>query len=157
LLDRATRLDPGFAFYYLQKGYVYSVLAAESPKVGHLAQAAKAYERGIALEPNFSLNHANLSNLYWTAGRWDEAISEMERAVQLAPRSPLYHLNLGHYYEATAREKKAAAEYERLLELQSHLIPASYWRQTPFRQQFTEHQPRDCPRPGDGPHGPGQL
>lgn len=138
LLDRATRLDPGFAFYYLQKGYVYSVLAAESPEVGHLAQATKAYERGIALEPNFSLNHANLSSLYWTAGRWDEAISEMERAAQLAPRSLLYHLNLGHYYEAAAREKKATAEYERLLELQSHLIPASYWRQTPFRQQFTE-------------------
>jgi len=138
LLEQATRLDPGFAFYFLQKGYAHSVLAADSPEVEHLAQAIEAYERGIALEPSFSLNHANLASLYWTAGRQDEAVSEMERAAQLAPRSPFYHLNLGHYYEAAGREAEAIVEYERFLERRPHLIPASYWRQTPFRQQFAE-------------------
>jgi tetratricopeptide (TPR) repeat protein len=137
-LERATRLDPVFAFYHLQKGYVHSVLAAKSPEGEHLAQAIAAYERGIALEPNFSLNHANLASLYWTAGRQDEAISEMERAVQLAPDSPVYHLNVGHYYEATDREAEAAAEYARFLDLRPHLIATSYWRQTPSRQRFAE-------------------
>ncbi len=137
-LERATRLDHAFAFYSLQKGYVHSVLAAESPEGEHLAQAIEAYERGIALEPNFSLNHANQASLYWAAGRRDGAISQMERAVQLAPHSPLYYLNLGHYYEAAGRQAEAAAEYEYFLDLQPHLIATSYWRQTPFRQRFAE-------------------
>ena len=137
-LKRAARLDPTFAFYSLQEGYAHSVLAAESPDGDHLAQAIEAYERGIALEPSFSLNHANLASLYWTAGRQDEAIPEMERAVQLAPDSPLYHLNLGHYCEAVGREAEAGVRYERFLELQPRLIATSYWRQTPFRQRFAE-------------------
>jgi tetratricopeptide (TPR) repeat protein/O-antigen ligase len=153
-IERAAQLDPAFAFYHLQSGYVHSVLAAENPTGDHLAQAIAAYERGIALEPNFSLNHANLASLYWAAGRRDEAISEMARAAQLAPAGPLYHLNLGYYYETAGREAEAAAEYERFLALQPHLIPAGYWRQTPFRQQFAEawlaaHPP---PRPPEAPH-----
>jgi len=152
-LERATQLDPAFAFYFLQKGYAHSVLAAKSQEGDHLAQATEAYERGIALEPNFSLNHANLASLYWMAGRRDEAIWEMERAVQLAPDTPLYHLNLGHYYEATGRETEAAAKYERFLFLRPHLIATSYWRQTPFRQRFAEAwlSAHPSPLPPEGP------
>jgi tetratricopeptide (TPR) repeat protein len=137
-LEGATQLDPTFAFYHLQKGYVHSVLAAERPEGDHLTQAIEAIERGIAQEPNFSLNHANLAGLYWTAGRRDEAISEMEQAARLAPDSSLYHLNLGHYYESTHREAEATTKYGRFLDLQPHLIAASYWRQTPFRQRFAK-------------------
>ncbi len=78
----------------------------------------------------------------------------MERAVQLAPGSHLYYLNLGHYYEAAGREAEAAAEYEHFLELQPHLIPASYWRQTPFRQRFAEawQATHPLPRLPEDPH-----
>ena len=153
-LERAAQLDPTFAFYFVQQGYAHSLLAAQNPEDGHLAQAIQAYERGIALEPNFSLNHANLASLYWADDRPEEAISEMERAVHLASCVPLYHLNLGHYYEATGREAQAASEYKGFLELQPHLIPASYWRQTPFRQRFAQawlaaHPPSSLP---ENPH-----
>ncbi len=137
-IERAAWQDSAFSFYTLQNAYVHSVLAAENPEGDHLAQAIEAYERGISLEPNFSLHHANLASLYWTTGRQGDAISEMEQAAQLAPDSPVYHLNLGHYYEASDREAKAAAEYERFLDRQPHLIEASYWRQTSFRQAFAE-------------------
>lgn len=153
-IERAARLDSAFAFYALQKGYVHSVLAAEIPSQEHLALAMEAYERGIALEPNFSLNHANLASLYWTAGRQSEAISEMEQAVQRAADSPIYHLNLGHYYEAVGRETDATAEYEHFLEQQPHLIPASYWRLTPLRRRFAQAwlAAHPTPDPPDDPH-----
>jgi tetratricopeptide (TPR) repeat protein len=154
LIDRATQIDPRLAFYHLQKGFIHSVSAADNPKGEHLEQAIEAYERGVTLEPNFSLNHANLASLYWTAGRWEEAISEMEQAAQLAPGTSLYHLNLGHYYESVGRRAKAAAEYRSFLDRQPHLIPGSYWRQTPFRQQFAKAWLAErslLPPPGD-PH-----
>jgi tetratricopeptide (TPR) repeat protein len=159
LIERAARLDPGLAFYWLQSGYVHSVLAHEGKDSEHLEQAIADYERGVDLEPNFSLNHANLASLYWAAERRDEAISEMERAVQLAPRGHLYHLNLGHYYEAAGREAEAAAEYECFLDLQPHLIPASYWRQTPFRQWFAEAwlAAHPSPPPPEDPHTPSEY
>jgi len=52
-IERAAQIDPAFAFYHLQSGYVRSVLAAENPNEDHLERAIEAYERGVALEPNF--------------------------------------------------------------------------------------------------------
>lgn len=159
LIERAVQQDPAFAFYFFQKGHVHSVLAAEGQEGDHLAQAIEAYERGIALEPSFSLNRANLASLYWTAGRRDEATSEMEQAVQLAPQSPLCRLNLGHYYEAVGREAEAAAEYERFLDLQPHLTATSYWRQTPFRRQLAKAwlAAHPSPLPPEDPHTAGEY
>lgn len=151
-LERATRLDPYLAFYRFQSGFAHSVLAAETPESDHLTAAIEAYERGIALEPNYSLNHANLGSLYGAAGRLEEAIAELERAVQLAPAANLYHLNLGRLYEAADRVGEAAIEYDRFLNTAPDLSAAYYWRQTSFRQRFVQGW-QSAPKP-DPPQTP---
>ncbi|MFZ5915502.1 MAG: tetratricopeptide repeat protein [Chloroflexota bacterium] len=135
-MQQATEVDPRLAFYWFQRGFVHSLLAAESQSPAHLEAAITSYQRGLALEPNWALNHASLAALYWTAGRQAEAISEMEQAIQLAPDASLFHLNLGRFYEAMSRYDDATVEYERFLALSPHLDAAYFWRQTPFRQQL---------------------
>ncbi len=144
LIDKAASLDPYLAFYQLQSGYVHGRLAAKdgtrstSSGQAHLEQAIERYERGIALEPYYSLNHANLASLYWQAGREDEALQQMKMAIKLAPEESLYHLNLGYYYEQLGFNEDAVREYQLFLNEKPSLAEGIYWRQTPLRQQAVE-------------------
>ena len=145
LIDKAASLDPYLAFYQLQSGYVHGRLAAEDRT--HLEQAIKQYERGIVLEPYYSLNHANLAGLYWQAGREEAALQQMRAASNLAPGESLYHLNLGYYYEQLGSNKEATDEYQLFLSSKSNLTEGSYWRQTLLRQQAVEQWKEANPAP----------
>jgi tetratricopeptide (TPR) repeat protein len=145
LMDKAASLDPYFVFYQLQSGYVHGRLAAEDRT--HLKQAIKQYERGIALEPDYSLNHANLASLYWQAGREEEALQQMKAASNLAPGESLYHLNLGYYYEQLGSAEDATHEYQLFLTKKPTLAEGSYWRQTLLRQQAVEQWQEANPKP----------
>lgn len=145
LIDKAANLDPYLAFYQLQSGYVHGRLAAENTT--HLEQAIERYERGITLEPDYSLNHANLASLYWQAGREEEALQQMKAAINLAPGESLYHLNLGYYYEQLGFNEDATHEYQLFLTKKPSLAEGSYWRQTPARQQAVEQWKEANPTP----------
>jgi tetratricopeptide (TPR) repeat protein len=144
LIDQAAKLDPYLAFYQLQSGYVHGRLAAEDRT--YLEQAIERYERGIALEPCYSLNHANVASLYWQAGREEKALQQMRAAINLAPEGSLYHLNLGYYYEQLDSNEDATHEYQLFLN-KSNLAEGSYWRQTPLRQQAVEQWKEANPTP----------
>jgi tetratricopeptide (TPR) repeat protein len=162
LLDQAAQSDPHLAFYHLQSGYAHGRLAAAPPEQGdlgslppslsfenrlHLEQAIAEYEAGIALEPGYSLNRANLASLYWQAERQEEAVQQMEMAIALAPQVSLYHLNLGFYYEGLGQGEQATAEYHQALALQPHLAQASWWRQSPLRAQAVMEWQKENPTP----------
>lgn len=145
LIDKAASLDPYLAFYQLQSGYVHGRLAAENTT--HLEQAIERYEQGIALEPDYSLNHANLASLYWQAEREEEALQQMKAAINLAPGESLYHLNLGYYYEQLGFNEDATHEYQLFLTKKPSLAEGSYWRQTPLRRQTVEQWKETNPTP----------
>jgi tetratricopeptide (TPR) repeat protein len=124
---------------------VHGRLAAEDAT--HLERALEQYERGIALEPNYSLNHANLASLYWQSERKEKALQQMMTAINLAPGESLYHLNLGYYYEQLGFHEDATHEYQLFLSNKPDWAEGSYWRQTPLRQQAVEQWKRANPTP----------
>lgn len=140
-LDQAVQRDPGHAFYHLQAGYVYGRLAAFGDGPGAdsdsaLETAIRYYETGIAREPAYPLNHANLASLYWSHGDSDRALAEMTQAVQLAPGEATYRLNLGVFYEQLGREPEAMAAYSTTLSLRPTWARAYFWRSTPLRREI---------------------
>jgi tetratricopeptide (TPR) repeat protein/O-antigen ligase len=143
LLDEAVRRDPSHALYNLQAGFVYGYLAASDNESGQstdnesmLDTAIMYYETGVAHEPAYSLNHANLASLYWARGDSDRAVAEMMRATQLAPREATYPLNLGIFYEQSGREQEAMAAYSTTLSLRPTWANAYFWRSTPLRREI---------------------
>ena len=148
LLDEAVRRDPSHAFYNLQAGYVYGWLAASGNESGRrtdngtaLDTAITYYETGVAREPAYSLNHANLASLYWSRGDSQRAIAEMIQATQLAPTEATYPLNLGIFYEQLGREQEAMAAYSTMLSLRPAWANAYFWRSTPLRREiYTQWQ-----------------
>ncbi len=137
LMDVAAQRDSRLAFYHLQRGFAWGMTAADpkSATGGALDAAIQAYQRGVALEPDYSANHANLGALYWQAGRRDLAVAEMERARSLSPAS-IYAFNLGRYYEDIGQTEKAVENYVAVLNGRSDLADAGYyWSRTAVRRQ----------------------
>ncbi|MBI3762704.1 MAG: hypothetical protein HY260_12715, partial [Chloroflexi bacterium] len=130
--DLAAQADPQFAFYWLESGYAYGVLAANGDAAS-LDAAIGRTERGLALEPDYALNHANLGALYWQAGRRDDAMREMRRAVELAPAASLFRLNVGLFEEATGDGDAALRDYRAALDLDPALAAGVLWPTTPLR------------------------
>ena len=158
LLEEAVQRDPGHAFYNLQTGYVYGQLAASDNESGRgtdnetvLDTGIMYYETGVAHEPAYSLNHANLASLYWARGDSDRAIAEMMQASQLAPHEATYPFNLGTFYEQLGREQEAMAAYSTTLSLRPAWANAYFWRSTLLRQeihaQWRAAQPINEPLP----------
>ena len=80
----AVRRDDRFTFYNLQYGFALGVVASDGRHEQALRDAVAAYEEGIQLEPNYSLNHANMFALYWQAGQREKALGELRLALQMA-------------------------------------------------------------------------
>lgn len=143
-MQQAAELDPGFASYWLQSGYAYGLLAAGSSAYADLAVAA--YQRGVALEPVYGLNYANLAGLLASQGLVEEAHLTYEEAVGHSPEEADFWLNQGALEEG--REDYAAAHqsYLRALELDPGSAKIAFWLRTDFRQQvLADFEPHDSP------------
>ena len=69
-------------------------------------EAARAYERAIAAEPQFAEAHANLGAVLMRLGRQAEAVAEYERALSIAPDLQAARINLGlaHFRAGAVRD-----------------------------------------------------
>lgn len=137
-LDRAADLDPFNAFFHLQAGYAHGRLALETGDQESLGEALAQYETGVALEPDFCTNWANLGMLHWYAGDEAGAIESLERAVVLSPDEPAFRLTLGRFYEATGREADARAMYEAALASRPFWANSFFFRATPLRTELRD-------------------
>jgi tetratricopeptide (TPR) repeat protein len=132
--DQAVQQDPGLAYYWVANGYSYGVLSAAGDEVA-LEKAILNYEQGIAIEPVYSLNYANLGMLYWFSGQTEEAIYHLEQATLVAPKEDAYWLNLGFLYEETGQEEQAIEAYWRALQYKPENASSTYWNQSESRRE----------------------
>jgi O-antigen ligase len=101
-MDEAVAADPQNIFYYGQRGYAYSVLAAPAVGPGDplaRARAIQSYERSLQLAPPYIPNLLNLATLLEQTGHRQQARQVLEHAVAL-PQSrywALPHLLLADY------------------------------------------------------------
>jgi tetratricopeptide (TPR) repeat protein/O-antigen ligase len=131
-LEEATRRDVGHAYYHLQAGFAHGMVASEGD-VTQLPQAIVHYRQGIAREPYYSLNHANLAVLLWQQGEREAAIDAMQRAAELAPDEAAYPLNLGVFFETEGDTARAVELYQRALDLRPTWAAAYFWRASEAR------------------------
>jgi tetratricopeptide (TPR) repeat protein/O-antigen ligase len=139
LLDSAARKDPQLAHYWLTSGYVYGVLSSQGDDTA-LEKAIDRYERGIALEPVYGLNHANLGMLYWSDGNIEKAIEQLEQAAVLARWEDLFRLNLGFLYEENGQLDEAKNAYRGSISLRPENISSTFWESTYMRQVAREEK-----------------
>ena len=82
--------------------------AAES--AGDYKTATQRYERILALRPGMAEAHANLGNLYYVQGQWEQAGASFKKAVRLKPSLAAPHFFLG-VLAFNARDFEHASTY----------------------------------------------
>jgi arylsulfatase A-like enzyme/Flp pilus assembly protein TadD len=88
------------------------------------AAARSAYEKTIAIQPNFSAGHRELGVLLFQQKNYAAAAPQLEKAIQLGLIEPQIYNCLGISYSRTDRLKSAVGAYKRALELNPDLAEA---------------------------------
>lgn len=134
-LDRAARFDPANAFFHLQAGYAHGRLALDVGDRQALERALAEYEVGVALEPNFGTNWANLGVLRWANRDEAGAIAALQKAVDLSDE-PAFQLTLGRMHETVGHEADARTMYTAALQSRPFWAESFFFRATPLRAEL---------------------
>ena len=81
------------------------------------ADAVRAYERAIALKPDYVDPHFNRGNALLRLQRNEDALASFERAITLAPGLALAHYNRGTILQALNQASKAMESYRTVLQM----------------------------------------
>jgi len=118
--QRAIALDPNIGEAHGSLGLVYTWFELD------WAAAERQLERGIEVDPNSALAHADYAHFLSVVGRHEQAIREVERAIELDPVSPLMYQNAASHFYFARRFDEALEYSQRALELNSDYSPA-HW------------------------------
>lgn len=109
---KALHIDPEnvLAYEWLGSGLNY---------LGQVDEAIVAFERAVALDPDYASAHAGLGRTYWL-GKGDVAagIASLERAVSLDPNLGYAYLQLAFLYAIAKDYERAEAAALRAVDLQ---------------------------------------
>ena len=83
----------------------------------HPAEAAEAYRRAIAIQPNFPHAYLNLGNAMRDLGRWQDAVGAYSDAIRLKPDLAAAHHALGTALRELGQAAEAVASYRRAMQL----------------------------------------
>jgi len=82
------------------------------------------WQMTLARNPNSSLAHNNLGNLFLRNGRMDEAVKQFQKALEIEPRYALAHNNLGAAFYQLGRMDEAVTHYQQALEIEPRFAQA---------------------------------
>jgi len=126
--EQAYQLDPALALRAFRLGLLQARLAGTAGREAAIAY----YQQGLAQEPIWGLNSANLAGLLWQNGQQAEAVDWLTRSLQ-AEANPQYALNLGYFYEQQGRWEAAGAAYGQALRLWPDVAVSGFWLASPLR------------------------
>lgn len=114
-LDKALQSNPQNYLAWYQKG-----LLAGSDAVA----AQSAYEKMIAIQPNFSAGQREIGMLFFEQKDYREAAPHLEKAIELGLDDARMHNFLGICYNHTNRTAKALREFEQAVKADPKLAEA---------------------------------
>jgi tetratricopeptide (TPR) repeat protein len=100
-----------------ENAWGYYMLGLSAWKSGDLAKAEGSLEKALSIDPRHVKSLVNLSRIFISQKRNDEALAALTRAADIDPDSTDVHRLLGRTYEAVGRTKEAIEAYSRAIEL----------------------------------------
>gem|GEM_PF-822599 len=146
--------DDGRAGVYYRDGARFAL-------EGRLAEAAKAFEQAISLDPKNGNAFYSLGNVYLEMGRWADAINAYYRAISLNKNDVEAYNALGIALGMRGQDMQAAAAFERAIKIypkwaepyynlsqarrrlrQDEAAQAAYERAIRLRPDYATHPPQ---------------
>ena len=99
-------------------------LAAVLFSGGHFAEAAEAYQKLIASDPNDGSLRASLAGSLGAMGRYDDALAQLDAAIKLQPLNPEAYHNRAVIHQRKGDTAAAIRDYETALRYNPQYQPA---------------------------------
>ncbi len=132
--DQSREFDPWLTGRTFRLALLEARLAGQNDDALLRQAAIEHYRAGLAQEPIWGLNSANLAGLLWQQGQRAEAIATMQHTLT-AEKAPLYLVNLGYFYEQEGNWTEARAAYGQALALGPELAGSEFWQAAPARAE----------------------
>jgi eukaryotic-like serine/threonine-protein kinase len=107
--DKVIALTPDNVAGHINKGATYN--QDNQPE-----KAAEALQKAAQLSPSYAI-YANLGQIYYLTGKYDQATQNTEQALKLNDKDYRVWVNLAHSYRFTNRDADAGNAYSRALPL----------------------------------------
>ncbi len=131
-MEIAVKRDPKLAINHQQLGLIYASLAKEDPE-SYLAFAISELTIANRIDPDWSLNLANLGILVSNSGDSEKAIDYLNAAIKKAPEAAAYYWELGKICETANKIDCAKTAYTNYLDRQSPEFDGNFWVETKLR------------------------
>lgn len=133
-IDQARIMDRGFSLYAFQSAHIHGLWSTTEGDTLVAQQAISDYEAGLAIDPVWGKQTANMASLLWELGDRAEAINWMERTVTAVPE-PVYLMNLGRFQELEGMEEDAWQRYAEALHGAPSWAGSGFWTATAERAE----------------------
>jgi tetratricopeptide (TPR) repeat protein len=133
--QRAVDGDPDFAIYQLQLGLTETMAYLGGAPRPLLDQGIEHLERGVALESNGAVGHANLARAYLLAGRLPEARDSAQEAIRRAGHDPVVVIAAANVLEKAGTAEEARQAYATAIALDANMAFSPFWSGSEFRRQ----------------------
>jgi tetratricopeptide (TPR) repeat protein len=84
---------------------------------GQYAEAIKAYQQAVSLNPAFAEAHHELGYAYYKLGRYEDSVASSKQAIELKSKNADTYNNLGLANEALGRWDEAAKAYKQVVSI----------------------------------------
>lgn len=122
-LENAKAVNPEAYENYLKGRYFWNKRTADGVK-----KATDYFKQAIEKDPNYSLPHAGLADIYQASEHQELAQQEVQKALELDEQSPGAHNSLANIlYVSNHDWEGAEREFKRALELDHNYAPAHHW------------------------------
>jgi tetratricopeptide (TPR) repeat protein len=134
-IQSAQDLDPALLLYPVHEAYILGLLAQDDASIR--PTALQAYEDVLQQEDTWVMGWLNMAALLEAAGDIDGALAALESAAQFDATGAAW-LHWARLSEAHARSSDEAIIEAYTESIVEELPLASFWDQTPLRQQAVE-------------------
>jgi protein O-GlcNAc transferase len=114
-VSAAIRLDGSRPEYFAHLGDAHRL-------AGQLGEAARCYQRALALAPHFAEAHDALGTVLQALGRPADAEAAYRNAIRFRPQFAAAHHNLGGVLRDQGRAREALDSYRAAIDIQPNLV-----------------------------------
>jgi tetratricopeptide (TPR) repeat protein len=131
---------------YRQRAMQYLVAAYGPDKLNNPAEAEPIVKQMIQNDPNEYLNYLELSKIYESAGRYDDAEAQLLKAREVKPKQPEVYAALSAYYNRQGEFDKTVEALNTAADLQPEnpqgyqLVAVFYWEKAFKDKRLTAAQ-----------------
>src|SRR6266404_154358 len=120
---KAIGVDKNYAPAFAAMGMAYTIgFQQKNREKDWLDKAATQCERALAITPQLAEGHACLGNVYYSTGRYEEAVQQFQRALDLDHRSDETLRLLAAAYQKTGNTAAAEEAFRKAVSLRPN-----YW------------------------------